>query len=108
MYIHPLAIKKVEKKAKRKGYSNIKTILSDRDTVLDATSVDAVLLFDIIHILSEPDKISQELHRILKLDGESSLTIHHIDEKEATAKVEQTELLKFYSKGKYTHSFSKI
>ena len=46
--IHPLAIRAVEKEIKKKRFSNIKTILSDRDTGLPDESVDVVLLYNVL------------------------------------------------------------
>lgn len=105
--IHPLAIKKVKKISSQRGYSNIETIYSDCDTGLGDSSIDVVLLFDTIHMLSEPEKILQEIHRILKPKGALSLTIHRPDKKKAILKVEKTDLFQFSFKGKHTYNFLK-
>ena len=42
--IHPLAIKSLEKKIKKKGLKNVKTILSDLNTELPDEFVDIILL----------------------------------------------------------------
>ncbi|MCE7743286.1 MAG: class I SAM-dependent methyltransferase [Candidatus Heimdallarchaeota archaeon] len=106
--IHPLAIKKVKKKSSQQGYSNIEIIHSDCETGLGDNTIDVALLFDIIHMLSEPEKILQEIHRILKPKGRLSLTIHRPDRKKAIRKVEQTDLFQFSFKGKHTYNFFKI
>ena len=105
--IHPLAIKKVKKISSQRGYSNIETIYSDCDTGLEDNSMDVVLLFDTIHMLSEPEKILQEIHRILKPKGTLSLTIHRPDKKKAIRKVEQTDFFQFSLEGKQTYNFLK-
>jgi|GEM_PF-2658913 len=48
--IHPLAIRTIEKEIKKKRTSNIKTILSSRETGLPDESVDVVLLYDMLQI----------------------------------------------------------
>ena len=106
--IHPLALKKVKKKITQLEYSNIEIINSDCHTGLVDNSVDIALLFDIIHMLSEPEKILKEIHRILKPEGKLSLTIHRPDRKKAIREVEQTDLFQFLFKGKHTYNFSKI
>jgi ubiquinone/menaquinone biosynthesis C-methylase UbiE len=58
-------------------------------------------------MLSEPEKILQEIHRILKPKGALSLTIHRPDKKKAILKVEKTDLFQFSFKGKHTYNFLK-
>lgn len=80
--IHPLAIKAVEKEIKKKGISNIKTILSSRGTGLPDESVDVVLLYDVFQMLSDKEKLLEELHRVLKSGGVLFATAEHLDPKE--------------------------
>ena len=80
--IHPLAIKAVEKKIEKKQIANIKTILSSRGTGLQDESVDVVLLYDVFQMVSDRDKLLDELHRVLKLGGVLFATAEHLDPKE--------------------------
>jgi len=80
--IHPLAIKAVEKRIKKKRISNIKTILSSRETGLPDESVDVVLSYDVFQMISDKDKLLEELHRVLKSDGILFATAEHLDPKE--------------------------
>ncbi len=80
--IHPLAIKAVEKEIKKKGISNIKTILYSRGTGLPDESVDVVLLYDVFQMLSDKEKLLEELHRVLKSGGVLFATAEHLDPKE--------------------------
>ena len=66
--IHPMAIRKVQNKANKKGL-NVQTILTDYDTQLPDSSVDAVLLFYVLHDFKNPDAIIKELSRVLKPMG---------------------------------------
>lgn len=106
--IHPLAIKKVQKKATQKAIMNLKTIESDCNTGLPDNKVDVVLLYDTFHNLSQPDDVLRELHRVLKPDSTLSFSDHHMNENEIPAKVANTGLFKPLTKGKRTYSFSKI
>jgi ubiquinone/menaquinone biosynthesis C-methylase UbiE len=68
--IHPLAIKSVEEKARRKSLQNVETVLvRGYDTGIAASSVDRVLLIDTIHRIEDPEALFREIHRMLKPDG---------------------------------------
>jgi ubiquinone/menaquinone biosynthesis C-methylase UbiE len=104
--VHPLAVKKVRTTALRKGLSNVAAIQSDCRTGLENKSVDAVLLYDIFHDLSNPDEVLEELHRILKPDGILSFSDHHLKESEIVLGVTDTGLFGLKRKGQRTYSFS--
>jgi hypothetical protein len=74
--IHPLAISVVEKRIRKKGITNIKTILSSRETGLPVESVDAVLLHDVIHMVTDQERLLLELHRVLKSGAVSTLHLN--------------------------------
>ncbi|MBC8521034.1 MAG: methyltransferase domain-containing protein [Methanomicrobia archaeon] len=77
--IHPLAIRTIERKIKKRKIANIKTILSDRETGLPDESVDVVLLYDVLQMVSDKDKLLDELHRVLKSGGILFATAEHLD-----------------------------
>jgi len=106
--IHPLAIKEVKKIAARKGIENIETIESDCNTGLSDNNVNAVLLYDTFHDLSQPDDVMQELHRVLKRVGTLSFSDHHMKEQDILLRVTKTGMFKLSKKGKKTYSFSKV
>lgn len=106
--IHPLAIKEVQNKASRIGITNIKTIESDCDTGLPDNHVDVVLLYDIFHDLLRPDEVLRELYRVLKPSGTLSFSDHHMNDQEILTGITKTGLFKHTTKGKKTHSFSKV
>jgi len=106
--IHPLAIKEVKKIAARKGIENIETIESDCNTGLSDNTVNAVLLYDTFHGLSQPDDVMRELHRVLKPGGTLSFSDHHMKEQDIILKVTKTGMFKLSKKGKKTYSFSKV
>jgi len=80
--IHPLAIKAVEKEIRKKRFSNIKTILSARETGLPDESVDVVLLYDVFQMISDKDKLLEELYRVLKSGGILFATAERLDPNE--------------------------
>lgn len=105
--IHPLAIRKVQGIASKKQLANVKTILSDCKTGLHRNSLDAVLLYDAFHHLSDPDGVLKELHRVLKPNGILSLSDHHMKEREILAEVTNGRLFRPLRKGQRTYTFLK-
>ena len=77
--IHPLAIRAVEKRIRKKGITNIKTILSSRETGLPDGSVDAVLLHDVLQMVTDQMGLLLELHRVLKSGGSIYTTSEHLE-----------------------------
>ena len=105
--IHPLAIQKVKDIASKKQLTNVETILSDCQTGLPDNTLDAVLLYDAFHHLSDPDVVLKELHRVLKPDGILSFSDHHMKEKEIVAEVTKSRLFRLSRKGQRTYTFLK-
>lgn len=104
--IHPLAIESVKKLTESRRLSNVETIRSDCDTGLPDRCVDVVLLYDIFHGLSEPERVLKELHRVLKPDGVVSLSDHHMKERDILSGVARGNLFELKRKGSRTYSFS--
>jgi len=105
--IHPLAVQKVQDIASKKQLINVETILSDCQTGLPDNSLDAVLLYDAFHHLSDPNRVLKELHRVLKPDGILSFGDHHMDEKEIMAELTKDQLFRLLKKGQRTYTFLK-
>ena len=103
--IHPLAIERVRELCKRKQLTNVETIQSDCQTGLPRDSVDVVLLYDIFHMLSEPDSVLAELHRVLKPGGMLSLLDPHMQEEDLLAKAPDGRLFVLAYKGERTYRF---
>ena len=105
--IHPLAIQMVQNIAAKKQLANVETICSDCKTGLPDNSLDVVLLYDILHALSDPDKVLEELRRVLKPSGILSLSDHHLKEDEIVSKVTDNGLFRLSGKGKRVYNFVK-
>jgi ubiquinone/menaquinone biosynthesis C-methylase UbiE len=105
--IHPLAIQKVQDIASKKQLANVETILSDCQTGLPDNSLDAVLLYDAFHHLSDPNRVLKELHRVSKPDGILSFGDHHMEEKEIMAELTKDQLFRLLKKGQRTYIFLK-
>lgn len=104
--IHPLAIKSVQSIASKKQLANVETICSDCRTGLPDNSVDVVLLYDILHTLSDPNGVLEELHRVLKPNGILSFSSGgHMKENEIISKVTNRGLFRLSRKGERTYCF---
>jgi len=75
---NPLAVRRAHQIAERDGLSNVRTILSDYATGLPDGSMDVVLLYDILHDLSDSEGVLGEIHRVLKPGGILSVSDHHL------------------------------
>jgi len=68
--VHPLAIKAVKEKAKRKGLENVIPVLATGYPVdIDSHSVDVIYALDMFHHIKDSTGFLKELHRLLKPDG---------------------------------------
>jgi ubiquinone/menaquinone biosynthesis C-methylase UbiE len=105
--IHPLAIQRVQDIASKKQLTNVETILSDCKTGLPDNTLDAVLLYDAFHHLSDPDVALRELHRVLKADGILSFSDHHMKENEIVSQLTNSGLFSLSKKSERTYTFSK-
>ena len=105
--IHPQAIQRVTNIASAQNLTNIETIQTDCKTTLPDGSVDVALLYDVFHDLSEPEKVLEELHRLLKPNGALSFSDHHMKESKITSRVTKSGLFKLSNKGKKTYTFVK-
>jgi ubiquinone/menaquinone biosynthesis C-methylase UbiE len=105
---NPQAIRRVDKLTASKALTNVKTIQSDCATDLPDASVDVVLLYDIFHMLDDPEGVLRELCRVLRPDGTLSVSDHHMKEEKIVSQVTSGGLFKLKSKGKKTFSFAPL
>jgi ubiquinone/menaquinone biosynthesis C-methylase UbiE len=105
--IHPLAMLTVQRKADRQQLTNIDTIHSDCATGLPDQHVDVAFLYDILHGLSEPDAILQELHRVLKPQGILSVNDHHMRPQDIRARITGQGWFNLDNEGRRTINFTK-
>ena len=79
--VRPEALKRVKEKAEGEGLDNIETILADSSmlaTGLSDMSMDVILIYDVMHTISEKMVLLEELHRILKRNGLLSIFPMHV------------------------------
>jgi ubiquinone/menaquinone biosynthesis C-methylase UbiE len=90
--IHPIAIKKVKKKAQKENLKNITTILIDHKIGLENNSVDIIICFDVLHEVQNQQEVLKEFHRLLKPNGLLAFDDHHFEEKEIIDKLTSQNL----------------
>lgn len=76
--IHPMAIKIVDKHAQKQGLTNIDTLLVNINTGLNDRSIDSILLFDVLHHITERSRLIKEFHRILRIAGKLFILPDHL------------------------------
>jgi ubiquinone/menaquinone biosynthesis C-methylase UbiE len=103
--MHPLALKRVQRIAGRRGLTNVDTICSDCYTDLPDGSVDVVLLHDIFHMLSDPQAVLTELRRVLKPGGVLSFSDHHMKERDIIAGMTDGQIFKLGWREERTYIF---
>jgi len=106
--IHPLGIKRIKKKAAKKGLTNIYTILTDCDTGLEENSIDVVICFDTLHALRNLTGNIKEFHRVLKPNAILSVDDHHSKEDEIVSKIRENGLFDLKEKKEKMFNFIKV
>jgi len=105
--IHPLALKKIRKKAEKIGYINIETIQTDCATGLDDKSIDKIICFDVLHNIPNKNKILKEFHRVLKPNAMLSFDDHHMNEEEIIEFITSKGLFELSEKKDKQYNFIK-
>ena len=103
----PIAIDMVKKVVAKNGLKNVETTLSDCATGLQNEELDAVLLYDVFHDISDQNAVLIELHRALKPNGLLSFSDHHMEKNEIISKITGSGSFTLQKKGKYTYNFAR-
>jgi ubiquinone/menaquinone biosynthesis C-methylase UbiE len=74
--IHPLALRGLERAARRRGLGHLQVIHGDAMPQVPSGSVDVALLFDVLHEVEEPAMTLAEIRRVLKQDGTLCVADH--------------------------------
>jgi ubiquinone/menaquinone biosynthesis C-methylase UbiE len=105
--VHPLAIKRVRDIAEKRGLTNVETIQSSCRTGLPDGSLDVVLMYDVFHMLDNPQAVLAKMRRVLKPDGVLSFSDHHMNKNDIIAGVTGSQLFTLVGKGRKTYTFVK-
>ncbi len=105
--MHPLAVQRVQRLAEKRGLTNVETICSDCRTGLPDGSLDVALLYDVLHLLGQPQAVLAEIHRVLRPGGIISVNEPHMKERDIVAGITGTGLFQLAGKGARTYTFAK-
>ena len=106
--VNPQAIRIVKNFVSKNRIPNIDTIISDLKTGLADSSMDFVLLFDVLHHLKEPGAVLEEIHRVLKAEGTFAMSDHHMDDEAIKKIILDTGHFRFRTRGINAFLFSKV
>ncbi|TXT64690.1 MAG: hypothetical protein BAJALOKI3v1_180053 [Promethearchaeota archaeon] len=106
--IHPLASEKVKKRADKNDLSNIDTITTDCKVDLEKSSIDKVVLIDVLHGLENYESHLKEFYRVLKKDGRLWVDDHHFDEQQIKSRILSTDLFRYVGKVDSLYEFQKV
>ena len=70
-------LKRLWKRVQREGLINVQIILANENISLDKSSVDVVLLFDVLHHINDNKKLLENLYNMLKSNGILSVFPHY-------------------------------
>ena len=99
--IHPFAIEIIEKKMKKHGLTNVKPILTGNGTGLPDESIDVVLLFNVIFMIEDQEKLIDELYRVLKIGGIISVVNNGLGSKFKNRQVAEESLTELFCKNNH-------
>lgn len=86
--IHPMAITNVVEIIRKKGLTNVRTILAHGyECPLDDDVADVIFMLDAFHMIQDPQKLLVEIHRLLKPSGSFFLDDGHQSRQETKLKI---------------------
>jgi ubiquinone/menaquinone biosynthesis C-methylase UbiE len=92
------ALEHLKKEARKQGLKNIEAVLcgtSDLSTGLEDECVDAILVYDVMHEISDREGLLKELNRVLRPDGFFSIFPMHMGTKKAREIMNKCDLFSY-------------
>jgi ubiquinone/menaquinone biosynthesis C-methylase UbiE len=105
---NPLAITSVALSAAARSLDNIKTLPGSCLDSLPRGFIDIVLLYDVLHAITEPSAVMQVLWRVLNLQGLLSVSDHHLTEEKIVKIITGTSLFWFTGQRHRTLRFEPV
>ena len=103
---NPHAIRHVQRAIRAQGASNLTVIHTDGVLPLPSQTVDVVLLYDVIHDVSDQQGLLAELHRVLQPQGLLSVRDHHHSEQRLRRLLAERGLFRFVTKTRGGYRFA--
>ncbi len=90
--VHPLAIKSIKERARRKALENVVPVLSTGHPVaIDNHSADVIYALDMFHHIKDANGFLKELHRLLKPSGRLYIESGHQPPDDAKQKIVKSD-----------------
>ena len=108
--IHPLAIKSVNDLSIQHKLPNVTALLTDGIHLPELTdsSVDAVILFDVFHLLGDQQSVLKEIRRVLRSSGTLFVNDPHITPDEIVNGVTKSGYFSFSERKEHIFSFMPV
>lgn len=94
--VHPLALKKVNKAAKKKEIKNIKVIFAEDINQIEENSIDVVILYDTLHDIKNKEETLKKIDKLLNAGGFLSFKDHHMKEDEIISLISDNTSLELW------------
>lgn len=102
--VHPLAIKSIKERARRKNLENVVPVLSTGYPVdIDSHSADVIYALDMFHHVKDAGSFLEELHRLLKPSGTLFIESGHQPLDKAKEKIVNSSLWDIINEEKGTY-----
>jgi ubiquinone/menaquinone biosynthesis C-methylase UbiE len=105
---HPLTIKSVERATFRGNINNVRLVVSDDIPGVSDGSIDVVLLYDVLHHLSEPTPILTRFDQLLASNGALSVRDHRLSGTQLIAAVTANGLFGLLRQNQWAFQFKKL
>jgi len=105
--IHPLAIRSLQRAAAKRDINNIQTMLAGSIAEIPRESIDVILLYDVLHDISDPTPVLAQMRRVLKPEGALSVSDHHLEDEALLAAVTAGRVFMLASRGRWTYRFER-
>ena len=106
--IHPLAIRSVKRAALRENIGNIRLVLGNDVPGVSEGSIDMVLVFDVLHHLSDPGPFLARFQELLASNGVLSVRDHRLNQAELLAAITTSGRFQLLGQNRWVFQFRKI
>jgi ubiquinone/menaquinone biosynthesis C-methylase UbiE len=104
---HPSAVSFVKRKAFWRRLNNVVAIQSENLAEVPRNAMDAVLLFNVLHEMSEPQKLLAEVCDVLTPQGSLFVLDRHLDDLETTTLLTEQALFRLAKKDNPIYRFAR-
>jgi 2-polyprenyl-3-methyl-5-hydroxy-6-metoxy-1,4-benzoquinol methylase len=105
--IHPLAITSVKHAALRENIDNIRPVLGNDIPGVSEATIDMVLMFDVLHHISDPGPVLARFQELLRSGGVLSVRDHRLNQAELLAAITASGHFRPLGQNRWVYQFKK-